>query len=63
MMQKTISQNFLKIEAGRIENDLKVDLKLLNYLTSIYKEPKTLSDDKKIFHSLGIERDINFEFK
>ena len=43
--------------------DLKVDLKLLNYLISIYKEPKTLSDDKKIFHSLGIERDINFEFK
>lgn len=43
--------------------DLKVDLKLLNYLISIYQEPKTLSDDKKIFHSLGIERDINFEFK
>ena len=43
--------------------DLNVDLKLLNYLISIYEEPKTLSDDKKIFHSLGIERDINFEFK
>ena len=28
--------------------DLKVDLKLLNYLISIYKEPKTLSDDKNL---------------
>tara|TARA_Y100000992_G_C21258319_1_gene489796 strand:- start:247 stop:1245 length:999 start_codon:yes stop_codon:yes gene_type:complete len=43
--------------------DLDVDLKLLNYLISIYKEPKSLTDDKKIFHSLGIERDINFQFK
>ena len=34
---------------NKMLKDLKVDLKLLNYLISIYKEPKTLSDDKKIF--------------
>ena len=42
---------------------LNVDLKLLDYLISIYKGPKDLSDDKKIFHSLGIERDIDFKVK
>ena len=42
---------------------LNVDLKLLDYLISIYEGPKDLSDDKKIFHSLGIERDINFKVK
>ena len=39
---------------------LDIDLKLLDYLTSIYKGPKKLTDDKKIFNSLDIERDINF---
>jgi glycerol-3-phosphate dehydrogenase (NAD(P)+) len=39
---------------------LNIDLKLLDYLISIYEGPKDLSDDKKIFHSLTIERDINF---
>jgi glycerol-3-phosphate dehydrogenase (NAD(P)+) len=42
---------------------LNIDLKLLDYLISIYEGPKDLSDDKKIFHSLGIERDINFKVK
>ena len=42
---------------------LNVDLKLLNYLISIYEGPRDLSDDKKIFHSVGIERDINFKVK
>lgn len=39
---------------------LDIDLKLLDYLISIYKGPKELSDDKKIFNSLDIERDIDF---
>lgn len=40
--------------------DMNLDLKLLDYLISIYEGPKDLSEDKKIFHSLNIERDINF---
>ena len=39
---------------------MNLDLKLLDYLISIYEGPKDLSEDKKIFHSLNIERDINF---
>ena len=39
------------------------NFELLDYLISIYKGPKDLSDDKKIFHSLGIERDIDFKVK
>ena len=39
---------------------LNIDLKLLDYLISIYEGPKDLSKDKKIFHSLNIEPDINF---
>jgi len=39
---------------------LNIDLKLLDYLISIYEGSKDLSEDKKIFHSLDIERDINF---
>ena len=42
---------------------LKIKLKLLDYLISIYEKPKDISEDKKIFKSLGIEADINFEFK
>tara|TARA_Y100000991_G_scaffold41290_2_gene29050 strand:- start:264 stop:689 length:426 start_codon:yes stop_codon:yes gene_type:complete len=42
--------------------DLGVNLKLLNYLISIYEKSKTLDEDKEIFQSLEIEPDINFEF-
>jgi len=42
---------------------LNLNLKLLDYLISIYEQPKTLSEDKKIFNSVGVEADINFNFK
>ena len=42
---------------------LNLNLKLLDYLISIYEQPKDLSEDKKIFNSVGIDADINFKFK
>ena len=62
--KKTVKRKNIMI-GGSVEGKIRIgvmnlDLKLLDYLISIYEGPKDLSEDKKIFHSLNIERDINF---
>ena len=43
--------------------DLGIDLKLLDYLMSIYEGPKSLMEDKSIFNASEIESDSNFKLK
>ena len=58
----TVEGYATSLTVSRNAKDLGVNLKLLNYLISIYEKSKTLDEDKEIFQSLEIEPDINFEF-
>ena len=59
----TVEGYATSLTVNKNARELGIDLKLLNYLISIYEKPRTLTEDKAVFYSLEIEPDLNFDVK
>jgi hypothetical protein len=59
----TVEGYATSLTVNKNARELGINLKLLNYLISIYEKPRTLNEDKAVFYSLEIEPDLNFDVK